>query len=85
MMTIGSNTCKRIVFRVADVHKPFLSICGCADMGFHCYLGDKGGHLLDKQTGEKIPLERRDNLYITSAWIRQDLGISVSQAFVGPS
>jgi hypothetical protein len=85
MMTVGSSVCKSIVFQVADVHKPLLSISGCADMGFDCYLGDKGGHLLDKQTGERIPLGRRDNLYIMRAWIRQDPGINVSQPFVGPS
>ena len=84
MMTVGSNIAKSIVFQVADVHKPLLSISGCADMGFDCYLGDKGGHLLDKQTGEKIPLERRENLYVMRAWIRQDPGINVSQPFVGP-
>ena len=50
------------MFQVADVHKPLLSISGCADMGFDCHLGDKGGHLLDKQAGENIPLGRRDNL-----------------------
>ena len=36
MMTRGSRSCKRIVFQVADVHKPLLSISGCADMGFYC-------------------------------------------------
>jgi len=85
MMTIGSSVCKNIVLQVADIHKPLLSISGCADMGFDCYLGDKGGHLLDKHTGEKIPLERRENLYIMRAWIRQDQGFKVSQPFVGPS
>ena len=84
-MTVGSLQPKRITFQVADVHKPLFSISGCADMGFDCYLGDKGGHLLDKQTGEKIPLERRDNLYIMRAWIRQDPGINVRQLFVRPS
>ena len=84
-MTIGSSTCKRIVFQVADVHKPLLSINGCANMGFDCYLGDTGGHLLDKQTGEQITLERRDNLYVTRAWILQHPGINVSQPLVGPS
>ena len=69
----------------ADVHKPLLSIIGRADMGFDCYLGDKGGHLLDKQIGEKIPFRRRDDLYIMGAWIRQDPGIDISQPFVGPS
>ena len=85
MMTIGSRFCKRIVFQVADVHKPLLSISGCADMGFDCYLRNKGGDLLDKHSGEKIPLEHRDNLYVMRAWIRQDPGVNVSQPFVGPS
>ena len=43
IMTIGTRSCKRIVFQFADVHKPLLSIIGCAGMGFDCYLGDKVG------------------------------------------
>ena len=46
MITIGSRSCKRIVFQAADVHKPLLSISGCADMGFDCFLGDKSGFYL---------------------------------------
>ena len=62
MMSLGSRSCKRIVFQVADVHKPLLSISGCADMGSDCYFGSKGVYLLDKHSGEKIFLKRRDNL-----------------------
>ena len=83
MMTVGSVVGKRITFQVADVHKPLLSVTDCADMGFDCYLGDKGGHLIDRQTEERIPLERRENLYVMRAWIRQDPSVSVSQPFVG--
>ena len=39
VMTIGSMTPKRIVFQVADVHKPLLSITACLDMGYDCYFG----------------------------------------------
>ena len=60
MMTVGSKISKRIVFQVADVHKPLLSISGCADLGFDCYSDDKGGHLTDKEIGETNPLERRE-------------------------
>ena len=84
MMTIGSGIGKLITFQVADVHKPLLSVTGCADMGFDCYLGEKNGHLRDRVTGEQIPLERRENLYIIRAWIRQDPSVNVSQPFVGP-
>ena len=82
MMTVGSGKSKAITFQVADVHTPLLSISGCADMGYDCYLGKSGGHLVDTETGERIPLERRDNLYVMRAWVRQDPGHS-AQPFPG--
>ena len=72
MMTLGSTTAKSIVFQVADVHKPLLSISRCADMGFYCHLGKDGGYMEDTITGERIPLHRRDNLYVMKTWIRAD-------------
>ena len=56
LMTLGCTIPKRIIFRVARVHKPLLSISCCADMGFDCYLGKVRGHLEDTVTGERIPL-----------------------------
>ena len=73
MMTVGSNTAKKIPFQVADVHKPLLSISRVADLVFDCMLGKHGGMLVDTVTGERIPLIRRDNLYVMKAWVRQDL------------
>ena len=73
MMAMGSTAAKRITFQVADAHKPLLSISKCADMGFFCHLGKDGGYLEDTVTGETIPLQRRDNLYILRAWVRRDL------------
>ena len=64
VMTIGSLQAKRITFQVADVHKPLLSISGCADMGFDCFLNQNGGQLRDRVTGELIPLERHGSLDI---------------------
>ena len=72
LMTLGSAVPKRIVFQVADVHKPLLSVTCCADMGFNCYLGKFGGHLEDTKTGERISLQRKDNLYTMRAWVRKD-------------
>ena len=71
-MTLGASEAKRIVFQVADVHKPLLSISRCADMGFYTCLGHDGGYMEDMMTGERIPLERKDNLYTMRAWIRRD-------------
>ena len=72
LMTLGSTVPKKIVFQVADVHKPLLSITCCADMGFDCYLGKFAGHLEDTTTGERIPLQRKDNLYTMRAWVRKE-------------
>ena len=88
LMTLGSNSAKKIVFQVADVHKPLLSISRCADMGFRCHLGKEGGFMEDTITGEQIPLHRRDNLYVMKAWVRSDSGPpvppNINSPFAGP-
>ena len=72
LMTLGSAVAKKIVFQIADVHKPLLSISRCADMGYQCHLEQSGGYLEDTVTGERIPLSRKDNLYTMKAWVRAD-------------
>ena len=72
-MSLGSNVAKSIVFQVADVHKPLLSVSRCADMGFKCILEKESGYLEHQQTGECIPLHRRDNLYHMRVWVKNDL------------
>jgi len=72
MMTENSDTMKRIAFQCADVHKPLLSVSRLADQGYECTLGKLGGVLRDVDTGDMIPLHRRDNLYVMRAWIKQD-------------
>jgi hypothetical protein len=63
VMTIGSMAPKKIIFQIADVHKPLLSVTACSDMGYDCYLGKDGGSLRDRVTGEIIPLQRQGSLY----------------------
>ena len=88
LMTLGATEAKRIVFQVADVHKPLLSISRCADLGFYTCLGHDGGYMEDMVSGERIPLERKDNLYTMRAWIRRDpepsRPPSTEQPFVRP-
>ena len=83
-MTVGSLQPKRITFQVADVHKPLLSISGCADMGFDCFLGPNDEQLRDRITGELIPLERHGSLYTVRMWVRQDPNVKPNQRFGGP-
>ena len=84
VMTVGSLAPKLIVFQIADVHKPLLSVTACSDMGFDCFLGKEGGSLRDRVTGETIPLERQGSLYTLKMWVRQDQGHKPSSGFSGP-
>ena len=70
-------------FQVADVHKPLLSLSKAADMGFTSHLQSDGGYIEDSQTGEKIPIQRRGNLYMLQLWVRGVQGDSGS-GFAGP-
>ena len=63
VMTVGSITAKRIIFQMAGLHKPLLSITACADMGFDCFLGKKGGSLRNRHTHEVIPFDQKGTLY----------------------
>ena len=72
MMTENSGKIKRIAFQCADVHRSLLSVSRLADQGYECTLGKLGGVLGDVDTGDLIPLHRRDNLYVIRAWVKQD-------------
>ena len=70
-MTVGSLVPKRIVFQVADVHKPLFSITACSDMGmsaswsrreaasetawYDCFLGTESDSLRDRITWGAYP------------------------------
>ena len=83
VITVGSMAPTRIVFQIADVHKAFVSITACSDMGCDCYLGKEGGSVRDRITGEVMPLERRGFLYSFKMWVRQDPGGNRSPSLPG--
>lgn len=74
MMTENSVLPKRIQFECADVHKALLSISRIADSGYECILTKSGGRLVDVETGDVVPLHRRENLYFMKAWVKNDSG-----------
>ena len=68
--TEGSNGTNIMHFQVADIRKPLLSISKVADMGFECVLGKNGGYLMDTHNGERIPIQRKGNLYDFKLWVK---------------
>ena len=81
VMTVGSLQPKRITFQVADVHKPLFSI---SISGSDCFLGQHGGQLRVRISGELIPSERHGSLYSVRMWIRQDPSARPKPRFGGP-
>ena len=72
MMTEGATSPKQIVFQVAEIHKPLLSVARVADMGYECVLKKSGGYLRDEYTNELVPVRRKGSLYIMKAWVKAD-------------
>ena len=72
MLTPGSYEEKKIVFQVAAVHKALLSVTRAADAGYDCLLTDKGGWLIPRDGGERVPIRRKGNLYVMSCWVKPD-------------
>ena len=72
MLTPGCHFPKKIIFQVADVHKPLLSVTRAADAGFDCLLGKEGGCLIPQAGGERVPIRRKGNLYVMTCWVRAE-------------
>ena len=70
MWTDWASKPRPINLQVADVHKALPSLSRCADMGFESRFGRVAGALIDEETEEVIPLERKGNLYVLKCWQR---------------
>ena len=70
MWAEGAAEARSINPQVADVHKPLLSLSKCADMGFESRFRQVAGALIDEETEEVIPLQRKGNLYVLKCWLK---------------
>ena len=61
---------RHINMQVADVHKALLSLSRCADTAFQSPLGRVAGALIDEESGQVIPLQRKGKLYVFKCWIK---------------
>ena len=50
--------------------KALLSLSRCADMGFESRFGRVASALIDEETEEVIPLERKGKLYVLRCWLK---------------
>lgn len=70
MWTENAVEARKINLQVADVHKALLSLSRCADMGFESCFGRRAGAMIDEESGEVIPLQRKGNLCVLKCWLK---------------
>ena len=60
-----------VLFQVADVSCPLLSVSQICDQGNRVIFGRGGGVILNLATGLEVPFERRGGVYAIGLWIRR--------------
>ena len=83
--TEGANAPRGMAIQGADGHKPLLSLSRCADIGYESRFGSYCGYLIDTHHDEVNPLERKGNLYVLRAWVRQYRADQKSRQTTGPN
>ena len=69
-----------VLFQIADVSKPLVSVGSICEKGNRVIFGCSGGVVKNLQTGKEIPFYRRNGIYVLSLWLRD----SDSQGFTRP-
>ena len=60
-----------ILFQLADVECPLVSISAVCDKGNRVIVGRSGGVILNLATGAEVPFERRGGVYALGLWVRR--------------
>ena len=73
MWTENAAEARKINLQLVDFHKAILSLSRCADMGFESRSGSRAGVLIDEESGEVIPMQRKGDLYVLKCWLKAGL------------
>ena len=58
-----------VLFQIADVSKPLVSVSAICERGNRVIFGRNGGVVQNLQNGKLIPFQRRNGIYILSLWL----------------
>ena len=59
-----------VLFQLADVSRPLMSVSAICDRGNRVMFGRNGGVIQNLETGQGIPFERQGGVYALGIWIR---------------
>ena len=57
-----------VLFQIADVSKPLVSVPAICERGNRVIFGKSGGVIQNIQTGHETPFYRQDGIYIYISW-----------------
>ena len=63
-----------VVFQLADVECPLVSISSVCDKGNRVIFGQSGGVIQNVETGAEVPFQRRGGVYALGLWVRRPQG-----------
>ena len=69
----------KVLFQLADITRPLMSVSSICDRGNRVLFGRGGGVIQNLTTGQEIPFERRGGIYVIGMWIK-DKGNSATAA-----
>ena len=58
-----------VLFQIADVSKPLVSVGSICERGNRVLFGRSGGVVQNLRTGKEIPFYRRNGIYVLSLWL----------------
>ena len=58
-----------VLFQIADVTKPLVSVSSICERGNRVIFGRSGGVVKNLQTGREIPFYRKNGIYVLSLWL----------------
>ena len=58
-----------VLFQIADVSKPLVSVLSICERGNRVLFGKSGGVVINMQSGKEIPFYRRNGIYVLSLWL----------------
>ena len=59
-----------VLFQIADVSKPLVSVSSICERGNRVIFGKSGGVVYNLKTGSQVPFYRRNGIYVLSMWLQ---------------
>ena len=59
-----------VLFQIADVSRPLVSVSGICERGNRVIFGRAGGVVQNLRTGHETPFYKRNGIYVLSMWLK---------------